>query len=437
MAVLESEAAEIVAVVPQEKDPQMRVLLINNYISGVMDQAGIFEAIEGVGGVELPRAVRSLAKALMDGGCQVMFYAKNAPLDLASFGRIDRVVAVDEASLELAGEIRSQLGICGMGEEESLRFRDKVTMKSFARKAGIRTPEYTDSSLEEELEKLAMRLGYKVFFKPRSGYGSFGIYRITSKEEFRSAVEEVKARGELDAYEMEEYVQGNILHVDGVIQNGRIQYSIPSRYIGATPFELRNGGSSGSITLDRTDARYAAIQQFTKGCLNAFELRNSAFHLEIIEEPNGNLCFLELGARAGGEYISDNMHDVFGFDTIADHARLQIDKDPLGKHADAPHPAEHAGAFVFPAPPGVYFKVNRIARLSGKIPGIIEETNIELGRVYHKSTLTPDRTPHIGVFRVAADSVEEVERIITEIRKHFSYEATVYKSNGEEEVVNY
>ena len=53
---------------------------------------------------------------------------------------IDRIVALDDFDVELAAGLREYLRVPGMGETTARAFRDKLTMRSRARAAGINCP---------------------------------------------------------------------------------------------------------------------------------------------------------------------------------------------------------------------------------------------------------------------------------------------------------
>ncbi len=53
---------------------------------------------------------------------------------------IDQVIALDDFDVDIAGALRDHLCLEGMGESYARHFRDKLTMRTFAQKAGIPIP---------------------------------------------------------------------------------------------------------------------------------------------------------------------------------------------------------------------------------------------------------------------------------------------------------
>src|SRR5581483_10472751 len=57
--------------------------------------------------------------------------------------RIERVAALDDFDVEMAGMLREFLQVPGFGRTVSARFRDKLAMRTNARRLGLRVPEFT------------------------------------------------------------------------------------------------------------------------------------------------------------------------------------------------------------------------------------------------------------------------------------------------------
>jgi hypothetical protein len=120
----------------------------------------------------------------------------------------------------------------------------------------------------------------------------------------------VRAQAEFDLsrYEIEEFIEGPILHIDGLVQSSKVLIQIPSRYIG-TCLGYAQGQPLGSVQIEPSKE----VEEWTQACIRAVGIENGCFHLEAIQSPKG-LVFLEIGARVGGADVVDsfelktNMH---------------------------------------------------------------------------------------------------------------------------------
>ncbi|WP_315707629.1 ATP-grasp domain-containing protein [Brenneria uluponensis] len=101
-------------------------------------------------------------------------------------------------------------------------------------------------------------------------------------------------------YEVEEYIEGDIYHVDAILANGSMPYFKVSKYLN-TCLDFRNGQPLGSVTVDNPEF-IATAQIFTQEVCTRLNLENQAIHLELIE-CHGELVFLEIGGRVGGGEI--------------------------------------------------------------------------------------------------------------------------------------
>ncbi|XYH96898.1 ATP-grasp domain-containing protein [Sorangium sp. So ce1128] len=207
----------------------------------------------------------------------------------------EMVMALSEFDLHEAGKVREHLGIPGPRYDELLRFKDKILMKRLVAAAGLRGPRHIDlRTLEKGAAVAPVPWEGRTILKPILGASSVGVHVFGSPGEARAFV----ARPENHDYhtdgELEEFVEGPILHVDGVMDGGVPRLIVASRYVG-TPLEYAWGKPLGSAQFRMSD-RYRA---FFLDCLRAVGIVDGAFHLEVIEGPE-DLVFMEVANRAGG-----------------------------------------------------------------------------------------------------------------------------------------
>ncbi|MFI6146636.1 inositol monophosphatase family protein [Streptomyces sp. NPDC051109] len=207
----------------------------------------------------------------------------------------DRIIARHELLITPAAELRAEFGIPGMGPGTARNFRDKVAMKHTLAEAGFRVPRYTTL---DQPEGTAARWSGATIVKPRDESGSQGIELFATFEDAIAFVREQSGRNAAfaAAYELEEYVEGPIWHVDGFLFEGRAVVVQPSRYVG-TPLRFENGEPLGSVQIDDPELAEWAVR-----CVRALGGETLTFHLEAIMTEDGPV-FMEAAARCGGGYI--------------------------------------------------------------------------------------------------------------------------------------
>ena len=216
---------------------------------------------------------------------------------------IQKVVAFSEYDLSKAAYIRESLSIPGPGISETDLFTDKTKMKE-ALQSVLRTPTFARVSSKEEAKAFIRQQGLPVVIKPSVGAASERVEIITCMQDIEDLI---ICPGD----QIEEFIDGQIYHVDGIRDHSTFAYLKISRYYN-TCLMFRNGSPLGSITED--DPRVLnKISTFTNKALDTLNLTEGAFHLELIMSPKG-LYFLEIGARIGGGEIPFVAKGIEGVD---------------------------------------------------------------------------------------------------------------------------
>lgn len=284
---------------------------------------------------------------------------------VAEHGTFTQVIALSEYLLDLAAEIRERHGIPGPRRAEADRFRDKTAMKTVLAEAGVAVPRWARCRSAGQVRAEAGRLGYPLILKPVRGASSQGVHRVGSAAELDSALGSIP---DLNEYEIEQFVAGDILHADGVLDaDGHCLFLVVSRYI-STCLDFEQGSAFGSVIQTDQLVR-AAAEDFTLRCLKALDLRASAFHLEFFDTGR-ELVFLEIGARVPGADVPNVIHDVTGVNLF----RLWIDA-VLGNPIEPPgfDFATGGGWLMIPRPRPLPQRVLTATSLAGRIPYLYKE----------------------------------------------------------------
>lgn len=254
---------------------------------------------------------------------------------VAGLPSFDIVIALSEYDLLPAGRVREALGVPGQTEDEVLPARDKLVMKAAAQAAGVRVPRSASAAA-------AGTPGWDgpTVLKPLAGASSEGVRVFPSPAAaLRAGRDGDTPAGEL---EIEEFIEGPIVHVDGILADSRPVAVQASRYVG-TCLGYAEGAPLGSVQID-TDP---GLVEWTLGCLAAVGISTGPFHLELIETADGPV-FLEVGARFGGADVVDTFELATGVRLPAAQLRLLVDGS-AGMSADRrPGPDERYGWFVWP-----------------------------------------------------------------------------------------
>ena len=236
---------------------------------------------------------------------------------------IDRIVALDDFDVETAATLREHLRMAGMGDTTARYFRDKLAMRAKAREEGLAVPDFIHVLNHGKLREFMDHVSPPWVLKPRSYAGSIGIKKIHSADEFWAALEHLGDRQSF--YLLEQYVPGDIYHVDSIFYEHEPRFAIASRY-GRPPMDVSHEGDIFTTrTLPRNSRESRPLIALNEQVLKAFGLVRGVSHSEFIRgRDDGKLYFLETSARVGGAHISDLVEAATGINMWAEWAKTEI-----------------------------------------------------------------------------------------------------------------
>ena len=241
---------------------------------------------------------------------------------LARHERIDRIVALDDFDVELGAMLREYLFVPGMGETTARAFRDKLAMRRRARSAGIPCPEFVHVLNHEAIREWTARISPPWVLKPRAQAAAIGIRKLHSGEDLWNAIETL---GEASAeYVLEQFVPGDVFHVDSIAFAKEVRFAIASRYNTPPMAVAHEGGIFATRTLSAADPVSDELLALNTRVLQSFNLVRGASHTEFIRAAGGDWYFLETSARVGGAYIVDVIEAATGLNLWREWARVEI-----------------------------------------------------------------------------------------------------------------
>jgi biotin carboxylase len=242
---------------------------------------------------------------------------------LARNRRFDRVVALDEFDLETAAQIREHMRIRGMGVTASAYYRDKLAMRIGAQESGFRVPEFCRVLNYDELRAYMAHVPAPWLLKPRSEASALGIRKIQEPEQLWRALDELGDRQ--SRFLLEQFVPGDIYHVDSIVSEGKVVFSVAHQY-GRPPMQvMHEGGVFTTRTVDRSSSDWAALTDLNARLAPALGMMRGVTHGEYIKaHADGQFYFLEIAARVGGAFISDLVEASTGVNLWREWARLEV-----------------------------------------------------------------------------------------------------------------
>lgn len=235
---------------------------------------------------------------------------------------IDCIVPLDDFDLEKASALREHLRVPGMGETTTRHFRDKLAMRVKAADESLPVPAFVHVLNDDRLRAFCRRIPPPWVLKPRHMAGAIGIRKLHSEEEMWGITDSLG--DERSYYLLEQFVPGDVYHVDSIVYDKQVLAAVPSRY-GTPPFDVsHSGGVFTTRLIDRASSEARELLSLNERLLGALGLVRGVSHSEYIRGRDGRFVFLETSARVGGAHISELVEAATGANLWAEWAKIEV-----------------------------------------------------------------------------------------------------------------
>jgi biotin carboxylase len=255
---------------------------------------------------------------------------------------IERIAALDDFDVELAAMLREHLQVPGMGRTAASYFRDKLAMRIKARSLAIPVPAFSPVFNDQALDDWTRRVPAPWVLKPRSSAAAIGIKKVADRDELWRALD--AAGDQRSNSVLEQFVSGDVYHVDSIIWDGKVVFAIPFKY-GRPPMEIAHqGGLFITRRLPDDSLEGAALLALNRRLQEGLGLQRGVSHSEFIGPAgrSGEPVFLETSARVGGAFIVDTIEAATGLNLWEEWAKIET-VGPSVEYTVPPHRDDYAG----------------------------------------------------------------------------------------------
>ena len=264
---------------------------------------------------------------------------------VARGNEIDRIVALDDYDVATAASLREHLRLPGLGESQARYFRDKLGMRTQAAAKGIRVPAFTPVFNYDQLRDYMAAITPPWVLKPRFEAGAVGIRKLHDSEGVWRALDELGDQQSF--YLLEQFVPGDVYHVDALLWDGEVVFAVSSRY-GEPPLSVTQGGGIfNTRLLPRDSDEFRATTEMAADLFRAFGLPRGVTHTEFIRaHADGQFYFLETAARVGGAHIDKMVEAATGVALWQEAARIELAHARGEAYRVPDHRQEYAGLVI-------------------------------------------------------------------------------------------
>ena len=243
---------------------------------------------------------------------------KQAVLELARSLNIDAIVTLSsDPAIPTVAYVADELGLSGPSPEAVTILSEKDKFRSVLSKLGLNVPgNYVVNSLmiPEEIKNS----NYKFVVKPIDSSGSKGItYSSTNENELNNAIEYALQHSRAKRCIIEEYVDGDQIHGDGYLQDGKLIY----HYLGDHFFYTKSKNFIPISTrwpckYEGTEILAMVVSQVESIC-NAVGYLSGPLNIEARVTDSGKVYIIEVSPRNGGNYVPIIQEHLTGFDFVS------------------------------------------------------------------------------------------------------------------------
>ncbi|MEX3746898.1 acetyl-CoA carboxylase biotin carboxylase subunit family protein [Lysinibacillus xylanilyticus] len=328
--------------------------------------------------------------------------------------KIDKIIATNEFDILKAGKLREKLDLEGQSYASSQAFRDKYVMKKLLQDT-VKVPRFSKIDDIYELHDFINSFGYPFVLKPRDGAGSVGVEILYSENDLIEFIQ----KNTLHNLIAEEYIIGDMYHVDGLYKTGNLLLSQPSKYINGC-LAFHNQNYLGSYNLIENNPLSIKLNSEVSKILDKLPtpLNIIPFHAEFFVTSTGEIIFCEIASRVGGGMIAEEFDHAFNLDLDTESINSQLNIEII-------HNIERkflTGFLIVHPNKGKLVSVNKNIPFEWVIDSYIKDDIV--GKIYNEASSSVDA---IAMLLVKGENEQELITRINTLYEWFTKVAVVWE----------
>jgi len=244
--------------------------------------------------------------------------------------KIGGVLTYWEDDVLLTSKITDKFNFIGIPYNIAKKVRNKYLFREFCQLNNLPAPKHMWIKSAADILNLSEDFSFPAVIKPAYGASSAFVIKVNNKNELINTYNYVKksistktesalADG-LDIF-LEEYIEGDEVDIDIILQNGKIKFwSISDNYQTQEPFFVEIGQSiPSSLPVPRQQELVGLAEE----TLERLGIQHGIIHFEAKATPHGPVP-IEINLRLGGDYVPSYIKGCWGIDLIEYAARIAL-----------------------------------------------------------------------------------------------------------------
>jgi len=326
----------------------------------------------------------------------------------------DGVITFWEDDVLLTSRIRDRLSLIGIPYDVARVARDKHLFRAFCTEHELPAPKHALIDSDKDPEACVMDMRYPMVVKPVFGTSSAYVVRVNSASELRETVDYIRKNisSEVEsalaagtAIMAEEYIDGNEVDIDILLQNGKIKFwSMSDNDATREPFFVETGQC---IPSRLSQSQQTELVDVAEEILERLGIEDGCIHFEAKYGSRGAMP-IEVNLRMGGDEVYYFVKTAWGVDLIENAARIM-----LGHYIRPIVKPERPKKFVS----GKYFLPSHSGVLASlALPKSVESGELQFFKHVGDAVLAPPLGfEYLGWAYAVADTMGEAEERVERI----------------------
>jgi len=243
--------------------------------------------------------------------------------------KIDGALTFWEDDVLLTAKIIDKFNFIGTPFHIAKKVRNKFLFREFCLENNLPAPKFTMVKSLRDLSRIGRKFRFPVILKPVYGSSSAFVVKAETKENLQEIYDFIKNNistnvepalsDGLEIY-AEEYIDGDEVDIDIVLQNGKMKfYSISDNYNKTQNIFFYDNGQSipSSLPLKNQEELIGLAEE----TLEKLGIQNGLVHFEAKSTKSGPIP-LEVNLRMGGDYIYSYIKGAWNVDLIEMAVRI-------------------------------------------------------------------------------------------------------------------
>jgi len=242
--------------------------------------------------------------------------------------KLDGVITFLEDDVLLTSKIVDRYKLVGVPYKVANRVRNKYLFRDFCLVNGLPAVKFKELKNNRDLEEISRTFNFPLVVKPAYGAGSAFVVKVNDEEELRESYDyikkEISPRVESALNDglgvfVEEYIDGDEVDLDILVQNGKIKFcAISDNGQTKEPFFIETVRTTPSNLPTKNQAELLSMADET---LEKLGILNGCIHFEAKSTAQGPVP-IEINLRLGGDEVYPSIKMAWRVDLIENYLKI-------------------------------------------------------------------------------------------------------------------